>query len=382
MQQERCSLEDDPHIQHRKRHPETVKGRQVVSDPVDEWLNPIPADQLYSEFHPASQHLKIANIDVTPLDAQLGQWPLKSVPDSLTIPLFGKLGQTAFFVIHPQEIAGGVETIEDCGLPYRSLFKGQGALERKEETPHVIQLEKDAVFTRKLFTDHKAGFGFWGKKTGLLLTTQASLQKVCEHFRLFTQFQDQNGQWLYFRFWDGTIFVDYWRQFATSQHRVARFFYTRDFRYIFTLYMQSDAGLTCIEPTLDLTIPPAVSKKPFSLDAEDFAFFQAQVDQKLKAQVVSDLKTCLADAPSEKQQHINAAVEYAFEFIKTHSRGAPVRAQDCMTLSFLVLMWDTMTTDILSGPVFAEPLVPIGHKIELAKMTYFESLNHLAAGRH
>ena len=57
----------------------------------------------------------------------------------------------------------------------------------------------------------------------------ADMEDVYQHFRKFTKVQDENGKWYFFRFWEGSTFTCYWKQFADSYERVARFFCASEF---------------------------------------------------------------------------------------------------------------------------------------------------------
>lgn len=351
-----------------------------MSDPFDHWLDADGDSTPDANERDLNRLLAFEDIAVTPFDAQLGQWPVQTVPAPLIDPLFGAADRHTYVIVHPQDFSGGATEIEASDLPCRCLFKGAAAEDRKEEAPFILQLTPDAPFTLKLFTSESTGFGHWGRATCMFVTTTALLDETWEHFRKFTRFAGEDGKWFFLRFWDGALFVDYWKYFTTSPDRVARFFYTRGFEQQFTLFLQSDGGLTRVAAIKEPSTPLVTFVKPFMLDADDFAFFQKRVDKTLKAQVVEDLNTRLEEAPAQVRSHITAAVDYAFDFVRAQSRGRPVRADDCATLSFLVLMWDTLAPDILDGPVFAEQLIPIGHRIALAKKSYFETLNDLTKG--
>ena len=344
----------------------TDKGQTFVSDQYD-------VDTTSNTL----SYLTFNDIMLTPLDAQMGQWPMRGVPDVLLPYFFGNVELSTYVILHPQDLPGGVEYIESSGLPFECLFRGRAAYDRRDEAPFIIKLLPDAAFTRKLFTDAEAAQGLWGKTAAMVVTTPASLQDTSKHFRRFTRFSDENGKWFHLRFWDGALFIDYWKYFAASWERVARFFYTRDHGVPFTFYMQTQAGLVRIEPTVNPGATQLRTVTPFAFDANDHGFFEAKIDQRIQASVIEDLDKRLASAPEHVRNHIEKAVSYCFAFIRSQSRGRPVSANDCTTLAFLVLMWDALTVDILAGPVFSEQLSPIGHRIELAKMSYFESLDHL-----
>ncbi|MFT6606066.1 MAG: hypothetical protein ACJA2X_001242 [Halocynthiibacter sp.] len=182
--------------------------------------------------------------EVIPLGEQFGVYPLVTVPEMLQRPLFGNETDGSdegapytYVIVSAEQFQYQADEIEACGRPYACLFQGEVRVERRNEAPYVIQLDAKADFTRRLLTyDPKipaemTSCHLWQTGPGLFIRTEASLGEVCQHLRRFTRVQNTDGTWLHLRFWEGTIFTEYWRHFEHSWERVARFFCSPDFSF-------------------------------------------------------------------------------------------------------------------------------------------------------
>lgn len=348
----------------------------------DYWVNQGLNAVSSGDAQALSAFLHISELSgVSPLDEQFGVWPLKNVPDVLSKPMFDEAEGNTFVIVDTQKLSGGVDEVENCGLPFLCLFKGKAAQERRDEAPYIIQLDLNAAFTRRLFTGDKKGFGLWDRNAVMFVRTHASLETTCAHFRHFTRFMDEHGRWFHFQFWDGSLFPEYWRHFSTSFDRVARFFCGRDFSQSYSIALQYQDIITWVRPDLEALTQDGSRMTPFGLKQVDFDFFQSQIDRRLKAEVVAKLNIQLADAPIEQKHEIAGIVDGTFQFIRERSGGSPIKADACFSLALLVIIWGEMASDILHGPLFSERLLPIEHRIKLAQMTYFETMRNLTSRR-
>ena len=181
-------------------------------------------------------HLTLTEIEgVEPLDAQLGAWPLKTVPDALQEPLFGQAeikhyGTPAavppmktYAILDAAKLQWGLSEIEDCDMPFRCLFKGKAAEELKDVAPYLIELDPKADFTRRLFThnpdmpDAMTTAHLWHKEPGIYIRSRAGFDNMRKHFRKFTRVQDENGKWYYWRFWEPRHFANGLSGFTPEQ---------------------------------------------------------------------------------------------------------------------------------------------------------------------
>lgn len=342
--------------------------------------------------------------DIEPLDGQYGEWPLKTVPDKLLEPLFGELEPAkediaqygsaktvlpirTYAIVHPEKFQRRAKEIKACGLPLRCLFKGEAAEERKDEAPYLIELKVDADFTRRLFThdpkmpDDRTSVHLWQQEPGMYLRSRANLDDLWQHFRYFTRFQNENGKWFHFRFWEATIFPAYWKHFSASYARVARFFCFKDFTHSLELYFIHDNVLTHIMPDIAALKTDREKIPPFSLTSEDHAFFQAFMDEQFRNKVKNRLLEKLNNAPKKQRGLVSTTVDTIFSYIKERNNGAFLELEDCFTLALLVILWGDTAEVILKGPLLNDPLIPISQRIALTKETYFETMGTLLKRR-
>lgn len=341
---------------------------------------------------------------IEPLDDQKGIWPYRTVPDDLAEPLFGQPEPTeieiarygasedvpvlrTFAIVSAEKFLSKSAEVEGCDLPFRCLFKGEAAQERQDEAPYLIELEKDAAFTRRLFSHHPTipaemtSVHLWQREPGMYLRSRAELDDLSKHFRRFTRFQDARGDWLFLRFWEGALFPEYWRHFSSSHERVARFFLLREFEQSCDLLFLHAGTLTYIKPDVAALRQGRKPISAFKLNEEDHAFFQVQADARFKTTIQRQLHRRLANAPEEKKDLIAGTVEGSFRYIQARNDHALISETDCFTLALLSLLWGQAAESILNGPLLNEPLLAIGHRIALARETYFEALGHLEKGK-
>lgn len=164
--------------------------------------------------------LRVEIIDgVEPLDAQIGVFPKKAVPDALHDALFGQPVLTAaetksvdddpaavpplhtYAILDAAKVTNLPELLERSGLEHRCLFKGNTFDELKHVAPWIVRLEERNSFTRNLFTRSKAHWHLWDDAPGLHVRSDGTLDQLWKHFRKFTRIRDENGKWFHLRFW-------------------------------------------------------------------------------------------------------------------------------------------------------------------------------------
>ena len=85
-----------------------------------------------------------------------------------------------------------------CDLEYACLYD-QPDEELASVAPYLVRLRPWSPYTNWLF---EAG---WGQAWGVLLTATAPLQQLRRHFRRFLLVRDEDGQQLYFRYYDPRV---------------------------------------------------------------------------------------------------------------------------------------------------------------------------------
>lgn len=173
---------------------------------------------------PEQSALQVETIEgVEPLDAQIGGFPKKTVPDALYDVLFGQPDPTAaeikeagsdpaavppmqtYAILDAAKVTNLPELLERSGLEHRCLFKGAAYDELKNVAPWIVRLEEDNAFTRNLFTRSDAHWHLWDKEPGIYVRSRGTLDDMWRHFRRFTRVQDEKGNWAYFNFWHGYV---------------------------------------------------------------------------------------------------------------------------------------------------------------------------------
>ncbi len=190
-----------------------------------------PSGMLAASAEPVPSALQIETLEgVAPLDAQIGAFPKKTVPDALHDALFGQPEPTTaeieaaggdpaavphlqtYAILDAAKLTNLPELLERSGLEHRCLFKGAAYDELKNVAPWIVRLEEGNVFTRNLFTRSDAHWHLWDKEPGIYVRSRGTLDDMWRHFRKFTRAQDENGKWFYFRFWGKPL----WEAAASS----------------------------------------------------------------------------------------------------------------------------------------------------------------------
>lgn len=89
----------------------------------------------------------------------------------------------------------------DCN--WACLYRGDAAARMAEVAPYLVELERNAQFTRWLL--HHG----WGKSWGIFVTAIAGLEVLRAHFRKFIMAQLPDGRSVYFRFYDPRVLRAY-----------------------------------------------------------------------------------------------------------------------------------------------------------------------------
>ncbi|MFD1796746.1 DUF4123 domain-containing protein [Paracoccus aurantiacus] len=192
-------------------------------DSDDPWTL-LPGSAAAGQSEPDRPVLQVDTIEgVEPLDTQIGVFPKKTVPDALHDALFGQPEPTAaeikaaggdpaaippmqtYAILDAAKVTNPLELLERSGLEHRCLFKGAAYDELKNVAPWIVRLEEGNAFTRNLFTRSDAHWHHWDKEPGICVRSRGTLDDMWKHFRKFTRVQDEDGNWLYWRFWDNPV---------------------------------------------------------------------------------------------------------------------------------------------------------------------------------
>ena len=89
----------------------------------------------------------------------------------------------------------------DCN--WACLYRGDAAARMAEVAPYLVELERDALYTRWLLRHG------WGKSWGIFLNAIAGLEVLRAHFRKHIMAQLPDGRSVYFRFYDPRVLRAY-----------------------------------------------------------------------------------------------------------------------------------------------------------------------------
>lgn len=368
-------------------------------DSDDPWTLP-PGGRAAVQVEPEQPALRVATIvGVEPLDAQIGVFPKKNVPDALHDALFGQPDPTAaeikaaggnpaavpplqtYAILDATKVTNLPELLESSGLEHRCLFKGEAYDELKNVAPWIVRLEEGNAFTRNLFTcttllsENTSSIPEKHFSSGMYVRSRSPFDGAWRHFRRFTRVQNEHENWVYFRFWDSAIFPMYWRHFEKSHDRAALFFCSRDRRSTYEFYYLCKNVVTAIFPEVKKLNHARNIASPYKMDGEDHEFFQNFSDVRLKNKIKSRLLEKINNTPEEKKEMVPSIVDSAFDYVSSRSGKGEVYYNDCLSLSLLILLLGDASAPVLNGSFMNERLCSMSKRVALARETYFEAID-------
>jgi hypothetical protein len=87
----------------------------------------------------------------------------------------------------------------ETNVPAVCLFRGDKARELAHVAPYLVQLDPEGAFTRWLL---ETG---WGKSWGIFVVSTHSLDQLKHHFRSLLTVYDEDGNSLFFRYYDPRV---------------------------------------------------------------------------------------------------------------------------------------------------------------------------------
>ncbi|RAU17535.1 hypothetical protein DN062_12655 [Nitrincola tibetensis] len=192
-------------------HPVVIgELKEYVPNPddfdVDDWL---------------TQHLLS---DISPLGLQEGVLDKLSVPESLRPYLFAEMESSfvditryrkdeqippmrTYAILDAARVPLLLDRLESSDLDYQCLFKGEAEQSLKSAAPYLVELHEDNRFTRQLFSVTGMASDLWDKYPGVYVRSRALIDELANHFRRFTKVKNEEGKWLFFRFWESNFFL-------------------------------------------------------------------------------------------------------------------------------------------------------------------------------
>ena len=173
---------------------------------------------------------------ILPLDAQMGVWPLLTVPPDLQRVLFGPILDPAtgtpgdlplFAIIEGTRIPALSLLIEQESLEYAGLFQGKVAEDLGDNIPVLVRLPQGSRLLRMLLTDmgdDDAPTGMLPKEAAIFIRSSSPLAALRGHFRHFTQLPTDEDRRIYFRFWEPASAAPYFDYIVSDFGQVAAWF--------------------------------------------------------------------------------------------------------------------------------------------------------------
>ena len=116
-----------------------------------------------------------------------------------------------YAVLDAAKVQGLPEMLETSGLDHACLFQGAAAEDYGDVAPWIVRLEEGHRLTRGLFTQGDAPWDMWETEPGIFLRSATSLDARRNHLRKFTKVRDENGKWVFLRYWEPRVIALYAR---------------------------------------------------------------------------------------------------------------------------------------------------------------------------
>ncbi|MFQ6550157.1 DUF4123 domain-containing protein [Aestuariibius sp. 2305UL40-4] len=219
--------------------------------------------------------LSVEALEIPPLppQADLPFWAKDWIVPELHDLLFGDPAPRTYLVVDAtlRSNVTGLFDLDTVDVPIRCLFQGAAEVQFAESAPYLIDLTRpdDAVpdFHRDFFPNH------WDKGTGILLTTDATMDELWRHLRKFTKSHSEEGPHRFFRFWEPNVTRDYFEAVARMPSRAKDLFQLKTGKWIGRIvsYARAVDQACQVVPDRNLIGQAVYSGGPFRLTAEEEA---------------------------------------------------------------------------------------------------------------
>jgi len=153
-------------------------------------------------------HPVLARQILDPLPAMIGQ--TDSLPPEFAARFFDPTGRLASYaLIDAARVMDLGPMLVRSGLAYQCLFTGKARSELRDVAPWLVRLEPENEFCRRLFYLPDAagdGGGLAGPEAVLFLLAPLDIEGLWRHFRRITRVRTESGSWIFFRFYDPSVF--------------------------------------------------------------------------------------------------------------------------------------------------------------------------------
>jgi len=124
---------------------------------------------------------------------------LQNVVNHLFKSVEGQAAPNIYTILDAARDESIYKKIQEAGLADGCLYHGTKAVELAEVAPYFVSLKPDGHFTEWLFEKG------WGNSWGIFLESSAAPDQLKRHFQKFLTVYDEDGNPLYFRFYDPRV---------------------------------------------------------------------------------------------------------------------------------------------------------------------------------
>ncbi len=135
-----------------------------------------------------------SSFSLPPLEESQLKKPQQDALDALA-----KISEPLFALLDAARNDRILDLLRRSGEKYQSLYEGQQGRELDNWAPYLVALSFDSLLLRWLL--HEG----WGQSWGVYLVCNRPFSEVRRHFRHFLLVEAENGEQLYFRFYDPRV---------------------------------------------------------------------------------------------------------------------------------------------------------------------------------
>ena len=140
--------------------------------------------------------------EVPPLQDRFGEDRSATCAPALARHLFDRPDRRLYAVVDAAAIPDLLPRLAAEELRHESLFQGKAGEDLAEVSPWLVELPADSANLRRLMTQSdRPGRGWYGADGALFLHSRADFDGLRRHLRKFTKLPDENGDWIFLRFW-------------------------------------------------------------------------------------------------------------------------------------------------------------------------------------
>ncbi len=104
-----------------------------------------------------------------------------------------------YCILDGARLGQSIEQLKEHHATCVSLYRGQSEQAMHDVAPYLVRLQPRSSLNRWLFENG------WGNSWGIFIRSDALIQDLRKHFRKFLLVQSEDGEELYFRFYDPRV---------------------------------------------------------------------------------------------------------------------------------------------------------------------------------